>query len=95
VKALWIAYLLALPALLGGCGQPGSGSGGHDRRTALVSCSAAAIVAARHDARVLRFALRRVEACMADQRLPGYAIYDDRSQAVRYAYEDDRPVLRF
>jgi hypothetical protein len=95
VKALWIVGLLAMPALLGGCSQPGSGSGGPDRRTALLSCSAEAIAAARHDPRVLRYTMRRVEACMANRRLPGYAMYDDRNQAVRYAYEDDRPVLRF
>jgi hypothetical protein len=32
---------------------------------------------------------------MAERRLPGYAAYDLRAHAVRYAYEADQPRLRF
>jgi hypothetical protein len=89
-----VAPLLA-SAALAGCGQRDGTGGGPDRRTALITCSAQAVAAARRDPQILRVALRRIESCMADRRLPGYATYDGRSQAVRYAYEADTPILRF
>ena len=39
--------------------------------------------------------LGRVEACMAERRLPGHAWYESGGRRVFFAYQADQPVLHF
>jgi hypothetical protein len=95
MKRFWLLAAVMASAFLTGCGNREDVAGTPDRQAALIGCSTRVVDGARHDYRLIRTALRRIEACMAEQRLPGHAAYDGKSQAVRYAYEADLPVLRF
>jgi hypothetical protein len=96
MRRQWLGLLLAAPLWLAGCGQHGFVAQVHDRDAVLAACLGPVVRAGvPHDRHALRNAMGRIEACMAEQRLPGYAMYDRQSRAVRYAYEADQPVLRF
>lgn len=96
MKALWIVVGFAITVALAGCGQRSVLARSLDRQAVFASCAAGAVNAPYPRVRpTLRAALYRLEACMAERRLPGYAAYDLRAHAVRYAYEADQPRLRF
>jgi hypothetical protein len=91
------AMLIALVATAAaGCGQRLDAVQVPNRGTVLLGCSARIVASVRLQRRTgIRSAMRRLEACMAEARLPGLATYDRRSGAVRYAYDADQLRLSF
>jgi hypothetical protein len=86
----------SLLALLCGCGERLADAGAQDRHAALRACSDRAILAVLpRDSVELLSSLRRLETCMAVRDLRGRATYDPKTNAVRFAYEPERPSLRF
>jgi hypothetical protein len=96
MRAALCILILGVPLVLAGCGQRFDVAQTLDRNGVFVRCSAQAVASVNvRDRHLVRAAMRRLDACMAEQRLPGYAMYDARSHAVRYAYEADTPHLHF
>jgi hypothetical protein len=83
-----------LLVLLAGCGERLDAAGRVDRAVALRACSDRTIVAAT-DPDELLAGMRRLETCMALRNLPGRATYDRSKNSVLFAYEAERPSLRF
>jgi hypothetical protein len=85
-----------LLALLAGCGERLGDARQTDRLAVLRACSERSIIAAlpKEPAELLS-GLRSLEACMALRHLRGRATYDPSKNAVRFAYEAERPSLRF
>jgi hypothetical protein len=86
----------SLLALLSGCGGRLDGVQAQGRVAVLRACSDRSIVATLpKDGVELLSSLRRLETCMAVRNLRGRATYDPKTNAVRFAYEAERPSLRF
>jgi hypothetical protein len=90
------ALVGTLLVLLAGCGERLDAADRVDRTAALHACSDRSIIAAlATDPDELLAGMRRLEACMALRNLPGHATYDPSKKSVLFAYEPERPSLRF
>jgi hypothetical protein len=86
----------SLLVLLTGCGGQLDGAQARGRLAVLRACSDRSIVAALpKDGAEWLSSLRKLETCMAVRNLRGRATYDPKTNAVRFAYEPERPSIRF